>query len=370
MKTIKGIIPPMITPLKGDDQIDREGTVRLTEHILAGGVHALFLLGTTGEAQSLSYECRYDFVELVCRQVAGRVPVLVGVTDTSLDESVKLAAHAAKCGAVAVVAAAPYYFAPSQQELIEYYTALADALPLPLFLYNMPSHVKVFLEPATVKTLAEHPNIVGLKDSSANMTYFQTLLYHLGDREDFALYVGPEELTGESVVMGADGGVNGGANIFPELYVQIYYAACNRDVNTMRALQRKIMQISTSLYTVGKYGSSVQTLLKKLSGLPVKTICPLHGPVLTGDLSAYLEKYDVWSSYRPTRRFTAIPPRLRCGCGICSRGAARSAWPSSTLRAAIFPAPWRTRSATTRSCWPRRPTTEACSRRWRLFFPA
>ena len=228
MKTIKGIIPPMITPLKGDDQIDREGTVRLTEHILAGGVHALFLLGTTGEAQSLSYECRYDFVELVCRQVAGRVPVLVGVTDTSLDESVKLAAHAAKCGAVAVVAAAPYYFAPSQQELIEYYTALADALPLPLFLYNMPSHVKVFLEPATVKTLAEHPNIVGLKDSSANMTYFQTLLYHLGDREDFALYVGPEELTGESVVMGADGGVNGGANIFPELYVQMYYAACNR----------------------------------------------------------------------------------------------------------------------------------------------
>jgi len=256
MKTIKGIIPPMITPLKGDDQIDREGTVRLTEHILAGGVHALFLLGTTGEAQSLSYKCRYDFVELVCRQVAGRVPVLVGVTDTSLDESVKLAAHAAKCGAVAVVAAAPYYFAPSQQGLIEYYTALADALPPPPFLHNKPAPVKVFLEPATVKTLAEHPNIVGLKDSSANMTYFQTLLYHLGDREDFALYVGPEELTGESVVMGADGGVNGGANIFPELYVQMYYAACNRDVNTMRALQRKIMQISTSLYTVGKYGSS------------------------------------------------------------------------------------------------------------------
>ena len=157
---------------------------------------------------------------------------------------------------MAVVAAAPYYFAPSQQELIEYYTALADALPLPLFLYNMPSHVKVFLEPATVKTLAEHPNIVGLKDSSANMTYFQTLLYHLGDREDFALYVGPEELTGESVVMGADGGVNGGANIFPELYVQMYYAACNHDVNTMHTLQQKIMQISTSLYTVGKYGSS------------------------------------------------------------------------------------------------------------------
>ena len=127
---LQGIIPPMITPLKGDDELDREGTVRLTEHLVAGGVHAIFLLGTTGEAQSLTYRLRYEFVELVCRQVAGRIPVLVGVTDTAFIESVRLAEHAAKCGAVGVVAAPPYYFAPSQQELIEYYTALADALPL------------------------------------------------------------------------------------------------------------------------------------------------------------------------------------------------------------------------------------------------
>lgn len=256
MTCIKGIIPPMITPLKGDDELDLEGTSRLVEHMLAGGVHALFLLGTTGEAQSLTYRLRYEFVERVCRQVAGRVPVLVGVTDTSLDESVRLAEHAAKCGAVGVVAAAPYYFAPSQQELIEYYTALADRLPLPLYLYNMPSHVKVFLEPATVKTLADHPNIVGLKDSSANMTHFETLIYHLGDRDDFALYVGPEELTGECVLMGADGGVNGGANLFPELYVAMYDAACKHDIVRVRELQHRIMQISTTIYTVGKYGSS------------------------------------------------------------------------------------------------------------------
>lgn len=256
MKKIQGIIPPMITPLKGNDELDREGAVRLIEHMLKGGVHALFILGTTGEAQSLTYRLRYEFVELVCKQVAGRVPVLVGITDTSLDESVKLAEAAARCGAAGVVAAAPYYFAPSQQEMIEYFTALADALPLPLYLYNMPSHVKVFLEAATVKKLAEHPNIVGLKDSSANMNYFETLLYHLGGRDDFALYVGPEELTGECVLMGADGGVNGGANMFPELYVAMYEAAKAGDVVRVRELQRRIMQISVSIYTVGKYGSS------------------------------------------------------------------------------------------------------------------
>ena len=256
MEKLKGIIPPMITPLKGNDELDREGAIRLVEHMIAGGVHALFLLGTTGEAQNLTYRLRYEFVELVLKQVAGRVPVLVCVTDTSLDESVRLAEHAKACGAVGVVAAAPYYFAASQPELIEYYTALANALCLPLYLYNMPSHVKVFLEAKTVATLADHPNIVGLKDSSANMTYFETLLYLLGDREDFSLYVGPEELTGECVMMGADGGVNGGANMFPELYVAMYNAAEAGDLKKVRELQRRIMQISTTIYTVGKYSSS------------------------------------------------------------------------------------------------------------------
>ncbi len=253
---LRGIIVPMITPLKSNDELDREGTIRLTEHIIAGGVHSIFLLGTTGEAQSLTYRLRYEFVELVCKQVNGRIPVLVGITDTSFDESVKFAWNAKEYGAIGVVAAPPYYFAPSQQEMIEYFSALADALPLPLYLYNMPSHVKVVIEPATVKALAQHPNIVGLKDSSANMNYFQNLIYHLGDRDDFSLYVGPEELTGESVLLGADGGVNGGGNMFPELYVEMFNAADNRDTENVRELQRHIMLISTSIYTVGKYGSS------------------------------------------------------------------------------------------------------------------
>lgn len=286
MEKIKGIIVPMITPLKGDGdcEIDREGAERLAEHIIAGGAHALFLLGTTGEAQSLPYTARYELVETVCRQVRGRVPVLVGITDTSMDESLKLAAHARKCGAAGAVAAAPYYFAPSQQELIEYYTALADRVCLPLYLYNMPSHVKVFLEAKTVAALAEHPNIVGLKDSSANMTYFETLLYMLRGKSGFTLYVGPEELTGECVLMGADGGVNGGANMFPQLYVGMFDAASRHDVERVRELQCRIMEVSTSLYNIGKYGSSY------LKG--VKCALSLMG--ICGDYMAY-----------PYRRFRA-----------------------------------------------------------------
>lgn len=262
LKQLRGIVPPMITPLKGDDELDREGVVRLTEHLIDGGVHGIFLLGTTGEAQSLTYKLRYEFVESVCKCVNGRVPVLVGVTDTSIDESVHMAEKAKACGAVAVVAAPPYYFTLSQQEMIEYYTELADRLPLPLYLYNMPSHVKVSFDPQTVRTLATHPNIVGLKDSSANMVYFQTLMHMLADCPDFALFVGPEELTAECVMMGAAGGVNGGANMFPGLYVELYQAALAHDLETIKKLQWQVMRISTSLYSIGRYSSSYLKGLK------------------------------------------------------------------------------------------------------------
>lgn len=264
----------MVTPLIGDEELDREGTIRLIEHMIAGGVHALFLLGSTGEAQSLSYRLRYEFVELVLKQVAGRVPIWVGITDTSMAESLRLAEYAKQCGADALVAASPYYFAPSQQELIEYFTALADAVPLPLYLYNMPSMVKVILDPKAVTVLADHPNIVGLKDSSCNIVYFKTLLHLLGKRDDFSLYVGAEQMTGECVLMGGDGGVNGGANMFPELYVEMFQAAEAGDIPRMHKLQERIMQVATTIYTVGKYDSSAIKGIK--SALSLMGICNDH----------------------------------------------------------------------------------------------
>ena len=261
-KKIRGIIPPMVTPLLSGDVLDKEGAARIVEHMIGGGVHAIFLLGTTGEAQSISMALRYEFVELVCKLVAGRVPVLVAVSDTSIDESVKFAAFAKEQGAAGVVATPPYYYPMSQSDVIVYFTALADRSPLPVYLYNMPSHVKVFLEAPTVAKLADHPNIAGLKDSSANMTYFRTLYALVGGREDFALYVGPEELTGECILMGADGGVNGGANMFPEIYVSMFDAAEKQDIAKVREIQKEIMAVSTSIYTLGGGPSSYLCGLK------------------------------------------------------------------------------------------------------------
>ena len=255
-----GIIPPLVTPLKDNETLDVESLERLIEHLIAGGVHGLFILGTTGEEQSLSYDVRQQMIRESARINNGRLPLLVCVTDTSMVESVRLARVAADCGADGVVSAPPYYFATGQPELAQFYEELVPQLPLPVFLYNMPSHVKVSFAPDTVRRIAQNPRVIGFKDSSANAVYFQSVMYKMKERPDFAMLVGPEEITG--VLLGAHGGINGGANMFPELYVAMYEAASQRDINRVLQLQQYIMQISTSIYTVGKHGSSYLKGLK------------------------------------------------------------------------------------------------------------
>ncbi len=253
---LRGIIPPMITPLLDRDTLDAAGLERLVEHLLSGGVHGIFILGTTGEAPSLSYCLRHELVDRVCRHVAGRVPVLVGVTDTSFVESVNLATYAASAGAQAVVLSAPYYFPAGQPELLEYIEDIASELPLPVFLYNMPSHTKLTFEPDTVRQALQIPNIVGMKDSSAQMIYFHKLRTIAAERPDFSLLVGPEELLGEAVLLGAHGGVCGGANLFPRLYVELYEAASAAELDRIALLHARVMQLGETIYSVGKHRSA------------------------------------------------------------------------------------------------------------------
>ena len=258
----QGIIPPMVTPLKKWNTLDRDGIVRLIDHILAGGVHGLFLLGTTGEAPSLSHRLRKEIIHRALDQIQERIPVLVGITDTSFDESINLAEYAAGKGASAVVLAPPYYFPAGQLELLEYLQHLVPRLPLPLFLYNMPTHTKLFFEPETVKAASKIPGIIGLKDSSANMVYFHQLQQLFKNQDDFRLFVGTEELLGETLVLGGHGGICGGANLIPELYVELYETSIEGDFEKMAILHERIMQISTTIYSVGKYKSSYLKGLK------------------------------------------------------------------------------------------------------------
>jgi 4-hydroxy-tetrahydrodipicolinate synthase len=254
-----------------DNTLDIEGLERLIGHVVAGGVHGIFILGTTGESQSLGFDLRCEMIKQSARILKKRIPLLVGISDTSIADSVALAKVAAEYGADAVVSAPPYYYGTAQPELIDFYNVLIPQLPLPLFLYNMPTHTKTSFAPATIRKIAENPKVIGFKDSSASGGYFQLVMHEFRDRPDFALFVGPEEMMAESVMMGAHGGVNGGANMFPKLYVDLYNAAVAKDVDKVRELHARVMQISSSIYTVGSYGSSYLKGVK--AALNVLGIC-------------------------------------------------------------------------------------------------
>lgn len=279
---LKGIIPPMITPLLEDQTLDLKSLNLLAEHLIKGGVHGIFILGTTGESSSFSTDFKEHFIREMLKIVDGRTPVLVGMTDSSLESANHLAHTAQKHGAKALVSAPPFYYHLSQEELVAYYQGLADALPLPLFLYNMPSHTKIFFEIDSVMKLSKHPNIIGLKDSSANAPYFQKLLYLLKRESEFSLLVGPEEILAESVVMGADGGVPGGANLFPQLYVELYEAAVHKDFSMLIPLHQMVMEISTSIYSMDANQSSYLKGLK--SALFSSELCDMY---LASPLSSF-----------------------------------------------------------------------------------
>src|SRR5262249_13781778 len=139
----------------------------------------------------LSYRLRRELIERTCRQVKGRVSVLVGITDTAFTESLQVARWSANAGADAVVVAPPYYMPGAQPELQEYLDHLTQELPLPLFLYNMPALTKVSFDPETVRRAMDNPKIIGMKDSSGNMTWFHRVVRLLEHRPDWALLVGP-----------------------------------------------------------------------------------------------------------------------------------------------------------------------------------
>jgi len=254
---LTGIVPPLITPMRGRDELDLPGLERLVEHVLAGGASGLFVLGTTGEGPSLSYRLRRELVERVCRQVRQRVPVLVGITDTAFVEALNLARFAADAGAQAVVAAPPYYLPGGQPELREYLGHLVPELPLPLLLYNMPALTKVPFDLETVRYAMDEPRIVGLKDSSGDMRYFRGAAELLKHRPDWSLLIGPEERLMEAVLAGGHGGVSGGANLFPALYVGLFRACRAGDEAGARARHDQVIRVGDALYRIGRHPSAI-----------------------------------------------------------------------------------------------------------------
>jgi len=278
---LTGIVPPLITPLTADARLDIDATGRLIEHIIAGGVSGVFILGTTGEGPCVSFRLQSELIREVTRIVRGRIPVLVGITSAVLEDSSALARVSADAGADACVLAPPFYLPAGPAQIRRHVELLLREIPLPLFLYNMPSLVKTPIPLEVVRWSLDQPGIAGLKDSGGNFGYFHQVLQLIRARPDYALLIGPEELLADALVFGAHGGVAGGAQIFPRLFVALDQAARAGDLPRVRHLNDGVQAIAKHLHDTSGYAASVVRGIKialQLRGLAGDTMSEPFGP--------------------------------------------------------------------------------------------
>jgi dihydrodipicolinate synthase/N-acetylneuraminate lyase len=260
---IHGIIPPLITPLTPGLELDVPSLERLIEHVLRGGVYGLFLLGSTGEGPSLTDGTRKAVIRESIRVVSGRVPVFVNISSPSFLETCRMAEYAAREGAGYTVLSPPYYYDMNTPELLGYYRSVADRSPLPLVIYNAPRYTGIPLEPSLVGELISHENIVGIKDSSGEMDYVRELLHRRADFS-FPILIGPENMLGSCLLLGCEGGVCGGANLYPRLYVSYYLAAMEKNRKKMDRFREAVRSIQTNLYEVADSPMGIVIGLKYL----------------------------------------------------------------------------------------------------------
>lgn len=249
--SFEGIIPPLATPLLDDGALDVASFERLIEHVIAGGVHGVFVLGTTGEGPVLGADLRRQVLREACRLVAGRIPVLVNVTDASVDESQRLLAMAAEAGASAGVVSPPFYFRYTQAQLAEAVRSIAAAAPLPIMLYNMPHLIATTFDVSTVAELSHDGRIVGLKDSSGDVRYLREVLAATAHRADWPVLVGSEAILVQAIEAGARGGVVGCGFLDPVASVALYQAARSGDGDAAARLSARIAQIGR-IYAVAE----------------------------------------------------------------------------------------------------------------------
>lgn len=238
-----GVIPPVVVPLTTDYEVDWPSYTRVLEHLLAAGVHGLFVLGSTSEVVFHDEAARRRIIEHSVAVAAGRVPVLAGVIDPATDRVIGHAKAALAAGAAAVVATAPFYTRTSAGETEDHFRYVRDAVDVPIVAYDIPVCVHAKLERGTVARLAREGVIVALKDSSGDDGNFRFVLQDLADRPEIAVMTGSEIVVDAALAMGAHGVVPGLGNVDPAGYVRLWDAAQRGDWAAARKEQERLCRL-------------------------------------------------------------------------------------------------------------------------------
>ncbi|WP_374468299.1 4-hydroxy-tetrahydrodipicolinate synthase [Phenylobacterium sp.] len=242
----RGVLPALVTPFR-DGRVDEDAFVALVERQIAGGVHGLVPVGTTGETATLSHEEHRRVVELCVQTARGRVPVVAGAGSNSTDEAIELVRHAKAIGADAALVVTPYYNRPSQEGLYAHYAAINEAVQLPILVYNVPGRTSVDISNDVLARLSKLPNIVGIKDATGDLT--RASLQRIECGEDWVMLSGDDGSGLGYMAHGGHGCISVTANVAPEQTAAMYDAALAGDWAGALQHQDRLVRLHKALFS-------------------------------------------------------------------------------------------------------------------------
>lgn len=270
---IHGVIPPLITPIDSHERVDQKALCGIIDHVLKGGVHGVFVLGTTGEFYGLSLDEKKRAVETAIAHVNGRVPVYAGASAITTRECVTFARMAEQAGAQAVTVLTPMFITPNESELYDHFAAIASSTSLPVLLYNNPDRTGINMSAQLIERLADIPNIVGVKDSSGDMTLSSEYIRRTRGKT-FRVLAGRDTLILAILVYGGYGCVAATSNVAPELVVEIYDKYQAGDIPGALEAQYRLAPLRVA-FNLGSFPVVIKDALNLLgipAGDPIKPI--------------------------------------------------------------------------------------------------
>lgn len=284
-KIFRGVFTALITPMDAEGRVDDDALAKLVEAQIAGGIHGLVPCGTTGEAATLSHAEHIHVVEVVNRVADGRVPVLAGAGSNSTREAIELARACKELGVTATMQVVPYYNKPPQSGMVRHFTAIADAVDLPMVVYNVPGRTVADIQAETLGELARHPNIVGVKEATADMYRAAQVREACG--EAFCLMSGDDFTMLPFFAVGGDGVISVVSNVAPKLIVDLYEAFAAGRLDAARTLHYQQLRLTRLLFaTANPIPAKAALHQLGLSSLTLRS--PLHDMSVDDPLYAQL----------------------------------------------------------------------------------
>ena len=274
--TFKGVYTALITPFFEDGSVDEKSLRKLVDYQIEGGIAGLVPMGTTEESPALSHGEHIRIIEMVIDQAQGRVPIIAGTGSNCTDEAVDLTLQAMECGADASLQVAPYYNKPNQEGFYKHFTKIAEAVEIPIIVYNIPGRTGKNIENATMLEMAKHPNIVGVKEASGSIPQIMDLIHQ--KPEDFVVLSGDDNLVFPIVTLGGKGVISVASNLIPRRMTEFVEAGVSNNLEEFRKLHYELLPFFKGVFLDTnpipiKYAMVKKGMIKEGYRLP---LCPMN----------------------------------------------------------------------------------------------